>query len=127
MPKGGTKNEADRSYGGCCGFCLRCYFLTSLLTDLANAERVALRTRDAVEGKCSDDGDVFFAPDNRNKDSTYACLKKNGSGIVCGGYTDEYKKSCDTWPADSTPSPRSPDKLRDAAKKKAAEKAAKKK
>lgn len=101
------------------------FVVTSLLADFAHAERVALRTPDAVEGKCSDDGDVFFK--RGNKDDTYACLKKNGSGIVCGGYTDEYKKSCDTWPADSAPSPRAPSKLHDAAKKKAADKAANKK
>jgi len=57
----------------------------------------------------------------------YACLKKDGSGIVCGGATAEFQKSCDTWPADKTPSPRAPDKLHEAAKKKAADKAAKKK
>ena len=102
------------------------FVVASLLADLAHADRVALRTRDAVEGKCSDDGDVFFKG-NGNKDDTYACLKKNGSGVVCGGYTDEYKKSCDTWPADSTPSSRAPNKLHEAAKNKAAEKAANKK
>ena len=101
------------------------FVVISLQADLANAERIGLKTRDAVEGKCSDTGDVFFAPSKPY--FTYACLKKDGSGIVCGGYNDEYKKSCDTWPADSTPPARSPDNLRDAAKKKAAEKAAKKK
>ena len=89
----------------------------------AEAEHTALKTKDQVQGKCSDDGDVFFPPSEKG---VYACLKKDGSGVVCGGYTEEYKKSCDTWPADSTPPSRSPDKVRDAAKKKAAEKTKKK-
>ena len=96
----------------------------SLLAGLARAETIPLKTKDAVQGKCSDDGDVFFPP---GAYGAYACLKKDGSGIVCGGYTEAYKKSCDTWPADSTPSTRAPDKLHEAAKKKAADKAAKKK
>ncbi len=100
----------------------------SLLAGLARAETIPLKTKDAVEGKCHDDGDVWFAPSNRNDPKmTYACLKKDGSGIVCGGYTEAYQKSCDTWPADTTPSTRAPDKLHEAAKKKAADKAAKKK
>jgi hypothetical protein len=41
--------------------------------------------------------------------------------------TDEYKKTCGTWTADAKVSPRAPDKVRDAAKKKAVDKAAKKK
>jgi hypothetical protein len=96
----------------------------SLLADLARADTVPIRTRDAVEGKCSSDGDVFFPP---SAAGVYACLKKDGSGVVCGGTTDDFKKTCDTWPADSKPSPRAPDKLHEAAKKKAADKAAKKK
>jgi hypothetical protein len=67
---------------------------------------------------------VYFPP---NDNGVYACLKKDGSGIVCGGVTDEYKKTCDTWTADAKVSPRAPDKVRDAAKKKAVDKAAKKK
>ena len=98
----------------------------SLLAGSARAETIPLKTKDAVQGKCSDDGDVFFPPSNDPK-TTYACLKKDGSGIVCGGYTEAYQKSCDTWPADSKPSTRAPDKLHEAAKKKAADKAAKKK
>jgi hypothetical protein len=101
-------------------------FLTaaSLLAGLARADTVPIRTRDAVEGKCSGDGDVFFPP---SAAGVYACLKKDGSGVVCGGVTDDFKKTCDTWPADSKPSSRAPDKVHEAAKKKAADKAAKKK
>jgi hypothetical protein len=103
------------------------FFTTaSLFAGLTHAG--PLQKPDAVQGHCGDDGDVFFAPSNKNdKAMVYACLKKDGSGIVCGGATAEFQKSCDTWPADKTPSPRAPDKLHEAAKKKAADKAAKKK
>jgi hypothetical protein len=103
------------------------FFITaSWFAGLAHA--APLQKPDAVQGHCSDDGDVFFAPSNKNdKAMVYACLKKDGSGIVCGGATVEFQKSCDTWEADKTPSPRAPDKLHEAAKKKAADKATKKK
>ena len=76
---------------------------------------------DQVQGRCSGDGDVFFPPNDKGE---YACLKKDGSGIVCGGVTDELKKTCDTWSANGTLPARAPDKIRGAAKKKAADKAA---
>jgi hypothetical protein len=95
----------------------------ALLPDVAHA--APLQKPDAVQGHCSDDGDVYSAPSNRNdKTMVYACIKKDGSGIVCGGVTEEFQKSCDTWTADGKLPPRVPDKIRDAAKKKAADKAA---
>jgi hypothetical protein len=96
------------------------FFATaSLLAGVAHAD--PLQKPDAVQGHCNDDGDTYFPPSTKG---VYACLKKDGSGIVCGGYTEEYKKSCDAWRADGTPASRSPSAVVDAAKKKKAEKAA---
>jgi hypothetical protein len=79
----------------------------SLLAGLARA--APLQTTEDVKGHCSAAGDVYFPP---GTNGTYACLKKDGSGVVCGGYNEKYKNSCDTWPADSTPSSRAPDDLK---------------
>ena len=98
------------------------FFTTaSLFADLAHAD--PLQKPDAVQGHCSDDGDVFFAP---GAFGAYACLKKDGSGVVCGG-AGEYQKTCDKWGPDKAPPSRAPVKLHEAAKKKAADKAANKK
>jgi hypothetical protein len=90
-----------------------------LLAGLAHA--APLQKPDQVQGRCSGDGDVFFPANDKGE---YACLKKDGSGIVCGGVTDELKKTCDTWSANGTLPARAPDKIREAAKKKAADKVA---
>jgi hypothetical protein len=47
---------------------------------------------DAVEGKCNENGGVYWPPKNGH---SYGCLNPDGSGIVCGGS----KKGCDSWPA----------------------------
>lgn len=50
-----------------------------LIARPADAEHTALKTKDQVQGKCFDDGDVFFPPSEKG---VYACLKKDESGMV---------------------------------------------
>jgi type IV secretory pathway VirB10-like protein len=80
-----------------------------------SAHAAPLQKPNEVQGHCSGD-DMYFAPNDKG---AYACLKKDGSGIVCGGATDELKKTCETWSANGALPARAPDKLREAVKKKA--------
>jgi hypothetical protein len=78
-----------------------------------------LQKPDQIRGNCSGD-DTYFPPDSSG---AYACLKKDGGGITCGGASEEYKKTCETWSASGGPPGRAPGAVRSAAQKKA-EKAA---
>lgn len=70
---------------------------TSTLAGLVLAEKVSIKgnSKTQVEGRCGESGGVFFPSSHTN--STYGCLNKDGSGIVCGGYTKAFKKTCDTF------------------------------
>jgi hypothetical protein len=83
--------------------------LASLVVDPAMAKTISIKGHkpDQVQGKCSGDGDVYFSKDN-NPNGTYGCLHADGSGIVCGGYSDKYKKTCDTFRTASFPVPKVP-------------------
>lgn len=61
-----------------------------MMPQAAHAEKN--QSKDAVQGKCNEKGGVYFPP---GKAGAYACLYKDGSGIVCGGA----KEGCDKWPA----------------------------
>jgi hypothetical protein len=83
-----------------------------------------LQKPDQIHKSCGDN-DTYYPPDDKG---AYGCLKKDGGGIACGGPSDDSRRTCDSWPANSLPPGRAPEALRAAAKKKvekaAAEKAA---
>ena len=84
-----------------------------------SASAAPLQKPDQIRGNCGSD-DTYFPPDSNG---AYACLKKDGGEITCGGASEEYKKTCETWSASGTPPSRAPGAVRSAAQKKA-EKAA---
>ena len=60
---------------------------------------IAGNSASELKKKCEGKG-VFFPPNKGsdgkdNPDSPYACLGDNGSIVVCGGGTDQQKKTCD--------------------------------
>ena len=67
-----------------------------LLADSAIAEEVSIKghSKTKVEGKCNEDGGVYWPT---SAGGTYGCMNPDGSGIVCGGYTKEQKKTCSTF------------------------------
>jgi hypothetical protein len=71
--------------------------LVVFATDAALAETVSIKdhSKDKVQGKCSGDGDVFWA--NAGTGHTYGCMHADGSGIVCSGASKAQKKTCDTF------------------------------
>jgi hypothetical protein len=77
---------------------------------------------DQIHKSCGDN-DTYYPPDDKG---AYGCLKKDGSGIACGGPSDDSRKTCESWPANSLPPRRAPEALRAAAKKKAEKAAAEK-
>lgn len=62
----------------------------------ASAERISIQGHSATqeEGRCNEKGGTFSPT---NKSGVYACINPDGSGIVCGGGTEEQKKTCDTF------------------------------
>ena len=84
-----------------------------------SASAAPLQKPDQIRGNCGSD-DTYFPPDSNG---AYACLKKDGGGITCGGASEEYKKTCEIWSASGTPPSWAPGAVRGAAQKKA-EKAA---
>ena len=86
---------------------------------VTSASAAPLQKPDQIRGNCGSD-DTYFPPDSNG---AYACLKKDGGGITCGGASEEYKKTCETWSASGTPPSRAPGAVHSAAQKKA-EKAA---
>jgi hypothetical protein len=85
----------------------------------ASTSAAPLQKPDQIRGNCSGD-DTYFPPDSSG---AYACLKKDGGGITCGGASEEYKKTCENWSASGGAPGRAPGAVRSAAQKKA-EKAA---
>jgi hypothetical protein len=77
--------------------------LSSLYVGEVFAEQVPTQNTDSVEGRCGASGGVFFPKTGAN--STYGCINKDGSGIVCGGVTAKDKKTCETF---LNPPPRLP-------------------
>jgi hypothetical protein len=67
------------------------------LSPSAHAKTISIKGHgpDAVKSSCGAGG-AYFPP---NDSGVYGCLRKNGSGIVCGGTGDNYSKTCDTWGA----------------------------
>jgi hypothetical protein len=63
----------------------------------AIAERIPVgrNTEDKVVGECIQKGGAGW--DRQSGTKTYGCINKDGSGIVCGGTTEEEKKTCDTF------------------------------
>ncbi|MFM9915843.1 MAG: hypothetical protein ACKVOX_08550 [Rhizobacter sp.] len=61
------------------------------------AERISVKGHkpDMVQGACMESGGVSFP--KTGPDSTYGCMNKDGSGIVCGGKTKQDKQTCDTF------------------------------
>lgn len=74
----------------------------------AVAKEVSIKghSRSDVKSGCSGDGDVGWY--SGTKYGTYGCVKADGSGIVCGGYTPHYKKTCSTFREASFPPPKLP-------------------
>lgn len=73
---------------------------TLALTHTAQAKTISIKGHSpgSVKNSCGAGG-AYFAP---SENGVYGCLRKDGSGIVCGGTGDNYSKTCDTWGA--TPS-----------------------
>ncbi len=71
--------------------------LVVFATDAALAETVSIKehSKDKVQGKCGEEGDIYWA--NAGTGHTYGCVHPDGSGIVCGGASQAQKKTCDTF------------------------------
>src|SRR5688572_17686787 len=66
-----------------------------LWADSALAKTIPVKSQKDVKKSCQDSGGVSFPKTGAN--STYGCINKDGSGIVCGGVTAKDKKTCDTF------------------------------
>jgi hypothetical protein len=79
-----------------------------MLGQSARAEEVSIKgnSHTRVQGKCSDDGDVYWTEGKTG--STYGCLHADGSGIVCGGVTAQQKQTCSTFRQASFQKPQLP-------------------
>lgn len=66
-------------------------------TGEAGAERVKSDSAAASKAtnKCARGGGLTFTQSPTSK--TYGCLAADGHGIVCGGETEEQKKTCDIF------------------------------
>ena len=65
------------------------------IADSAMAKTIPVKSQQEVKKSCKDSGGVNFPKTGAN--STYGCINKDGSGIVCGGVTAKDKKTCDTF------------------------------
>jgi hypothetical protein len=67
------------------------------LGNLASAKQIDIEGHDQnqVKDSCKGKGDTYWP--KTGDDTTYGCMHNDGSGIVCGGYNDKYKGSCDTF------------------------------
>lgn len=63
--------------------------------DLAMANQIPLKSPEEIENSCKDSSGVTFP--KTGPTSRYGCIKKDGSGIVCGGVTANDRKTCDTF------------------------------
>ena len=68
--------------------------------DSAAAKTIPLVPQKTVKKNC----DGAFWPKTGNN-STYGCLNRDGSGIVCGGVEAKYKNNCSKWKAKMFPLP----------------------
>lgn len=66
-----------------------------LIAESAMAKTIPVKSQQEVKKSCKDSGGVSFPKTGPN--STYGCINKDGSGIVCGGVTAKDKKTCDTF------------------------------
>ena len=66
-----------------------------LVAGPVQAEQIPAEKPDRVEGRCYESGGLYFPKTGPN--STYGCIKKDGSGIVCGGKSAKHKRTCDTF------------------------------
>ena len=80
-----------------------------------SAPAAPLQKPEEIRKNCGGD-DTYCPPDNKG---VYACLKKDGGGIVCGGPSEDNKKSCDTWSASGSLPSCASDALRAAWKRQA--------
>ena len=58
-----------------------------------SAMALPLQSKDAVQGRCNENGGTWFAP---SAQGVYGCLYNDGTGIVCGG-VGSYKNTCNTF------------------------------
>ena len=65
------------------------------IADLGMAKTIPLKSQEDVKKSCKDSGGVTFP--KTGPTSTYGCINKDGSGIVCGGVTAKERKTCDTF------------------------------
>ncbi|MGA9032189.1 MAG: hypothetical protein WB402_06720 [Sulfuricaulis sp.] len=67
------------------------------VTSSAMAKTIKVNSKDAKDAlsSCKANGGVSFPKTGAN--STFGCMNSDGSGIVCGGYSDKFKKTCDTF------------------------------
>jgi hypothetical protein len=71
------------------------FVTTGLGSDLALAKTIPAKSPKDVKASCKESGGVSFPKTGPN--STYGCINKDGSGIVCGGVSPKDKKTCDTF------------------------------
>ena len=59
-----------------------------------------------VKKSCSGAGDVYFP--KKGSKGTYGCMHADGGGIVCGGVTPKFQRTCDTPPGTQRQPPAEP-------------------
>lgn len=59
------------------------------------AEQIPAQKPSDVKSSCKASGGVYFPKTGRH--STYGCINRDGSGIVCGGKSAKHKRTCDTF------------------------------
>ena len=66
-----------------------------------NADAKTIQANSKASGKafsaCDKNGGTSWPQSAENP--TYGCIDKNGHGLVCGGGTEEQKRTCDTFRA----------------------------
>jgi hypothetical protein len=63
--------------------------------DLGRGKQIPLRSQEEIKNSCKDSGGITFP--KTGPTSRYGCINKDGSGIVCGGATENERKTCDTF------------------------------
>jgi hypothetical protein len=91
------------------------FVIASVTSFAISVPAAPLQKPEEIRKNCGSD-DTYCPPDGKG---VYACLKKDGSGIVCGGASEDNKKSCDTWSASGSLPSRASDALRAAWKRQA--------
>jgi hypothetical protein len=72
------------------------------------APAAPLQKPEEIRRSCGSD-DTYCPPDDKG---VYACLRKDSSGIVCGGQSEDNRKTCETWSANGSLPSRASDALR---------------